>query len=64
MKKFNAVIDKTMEQLAKMVESDANLKEFLEENYGSLVEDDINLVLVEYIATYYAVLEDIVDRNK
>jgi 2-hydroxy-3-keto-5-methylthiopentenyl-1-phosphate phosphatase len=64
MNKFNKVIDKAMDELAEIVANDANVKEYLEEVYGSIVEDDLNLCLIEYIATYYAVLDDIVDRNK
>lgn len=63
MYKFNKVIDEAISELVYMVEHEENINEFMHEEYGCLVEDDVSAAVIEYIARYYAVMEDIVERN-
>ena len=60
---FNKSIDEAIYKLVKMVESECNIKEYLWEVYGSVVEDDTELCVIQYIADYYNATEDIVDNN-
>ena len=63
MRKFNKVIDEAISDLVFMLEHDKNVNEFMSEEYGSLVEDDAPQAVIEYIARYYGVIEDICDRH-
>ena len=63
MNEFNKSIDEAIYKLVKMVESESNIKEYLWEVYGSVVEDDTELCVIQYIADYYNATEDIVDNN-
>lgn len=63
MNEFNKSIDEAIYKLVKMVESENNIKEYLWEVYGSVVEDDTELCVIQYIADYYNATEDIVDNN-
>ena len=60
---FNKSIDEAIYKLVKMVENKCNIKEYLWEVYGSVVEDDTELCVIQYIADYYNATEDIVDNN-
>lgn len=63
MNEFNSTIDEAIYKLVKMVEKDTNIKEYLWEVYGSVVEDDTELCIIQYVADYYNATEDIVDNN-
>lgn len=63
MERVNKVIDDAIYKLIRIVENEPEAKEYMAEEYGSLLEDDINLCLIDYIARYYAVSEDLVDLN-
>ena len=60
---FNKIIDEAIYKLVEMVENESNIKEYLWEVYGSVVEDDTELCVIQYIADYYNATEDIVDNN-
>lgn len=64
MNAFNKTIDDAIYNLVKMVERDNNLKEYLWEVYGSVVEDDVERCVIMYIADYYNATDDIVDTNR
>ena len=63
MNKFHRIMDNAMYDLVKLVETDDNIKEYLWEVYGCVVEDDTNLCIIQYIADYYNATEKIVDSN-
>lgn len=64
MRKFNKVIDEAIAELVQMARDSEEVKEYLSEEYGSIAEDDTELCVIEYIAQYYNVINDIVDRYK
>ena len=64
MKEFNKTIDNAIYDLVKMVETNENLKEYLWEVYGSVVEDNTELCVIMYIADYYNATDEIVDSYR
>ena len=63
MKQVNKIIDESIYKIVRIIESDPEAKEYMAEEYGSLLEDDINLCIIDYIARYYAITEDLLDLN-
>lgn len=63
MKQVNKIIDESIYKIVRIIESDPEVKEYMAEEYGSLLEDDINLCIIDYIARYYAITEDLLDLN-
>lgn len=61
MKQVNKIIDDCIYKFIRIIESDPEVKEYMAEEYGSLLEDDINLCMIDYIARYYATTDDLVD---
>ena len=64
MNKFNKTIDDAIYKLVKMVENESSIKEYLWEVYGSVVEDNTELCVIQYVADYYNATDDIVDNNR
>ena len=64
MSEFNKSIDEAIYKLVKMVEKDSNIKEYLWEVYGSVVEDNTELCVIQYVADNYNATDDIVDNNR
>ena len=64
MNEFNKTIDEAIYKLVKMVEKDSNIKEYLWEVYGSVVADNTELCVIQYVADYYNATDDIVDNNR
>lgn len=64
MNEFNKTIDEAIYKLVKMVEKDSNIREYLWEVYGSVVEDNTELCVIQYVADYYNATDDIVDNNR
>ena len=63
MKQVNKIIDESIYKIVRIIESDPEVKEYMAVEYGSLLEDDINLCIIDYIARYYAITEDLLDLN-
>ena len=64
MDKFNARIDKVIDELAHMAQTNANIYEYLTEVYGeTAVEENFEGVIIDFIAVYYNVIDDIIERN-
>ena len=61
---FNKIIDEAIYKLVKMVENESNIKEYLWEFYGSVVQDNTELCVIQYVADYYNATDDIVDNNR
>ena len=63
MNEFHRIMDNAIYDLVKLVETDDNIKGYLWEVYGCVVEDDTNLCIIQYITDYYNATEKIVDSN-
>ena len=61
---FNKIIDEAIYKLVEMVENESNIKDYLWEVYGSVVEDNTELCVIQYVADYYNATDDIVDNNR
>lgn len=63
MKRFYEYMDEAIYNLRVMVNENKEVNEFLGEEYGSLLEDDMELCLIDFLVRYYNKTDDIIDMN-